>query len=348
MPMNWRVRRALYQVHLWVGVVLAAPLLLAALTGGLLLFKFDVVQLTVPGASQSVHLTTKQIGEAAEEIERIFGKSLRSLRLPDERIGVIEIYLADDNAAYFDTTTHSVVRRWNRHRDPLDLLFEIHHELLAGDVGRSLLGVVAIAGAILLLIGATLWLTPVRAFRVRLAAKTRPALLGTHRDLGVLIFIPLLLTLLSGIVLAYPNGSRAFLDAALPGSPLLERPLAASTGDIDWRSAVDATAAKFPTAEIRILVWPGKDGAAASIRVRQLEESHPNGRTTVFLDPATSTVLSVRDALAEPMGTRVANFAYPLHAATIGRSWWRFVLLASALGTLLVVSYGFIAWWKRS
>jgi len=348
MQFGWRARRALYQAHLWIGIALALPLLLAALTGTVLLFKFDLVRSFVPAAAQSIQLSPAQIGAAAEEIEQTFGTSLRSLRLPDDRIGVIEIYLTNDDAAYFDTVTHRVVRRWNRHRDPLDLLFEIHHELFAGETGRTILGVVALAGIALLLIGLTLWLSPRRPFRISLIPRGRPSVLASHRDLGVLICVPLLLTFLSGAVLAFPNGSRAFLDAVLPGQANASKPPSASPGNVDWHRAVAAASAALPSATIRMLVWPAKPGAPASLRLRQPAEAHPNGRTSVYIDPATNEVLAVRDALVEPIGTQVANFAYPLHAATIGRAWWRWVLLASGIGTLLVASYGVVAWWKKS
>jgi uncharacterized iron-regulated membrane protein len=65
--------------------------------------------------------------------------------------------------------------------------------------------------------------------------------------------------------------------------------------------------------------------------MRQPGEWHPNGRTVVTIDPATSRVVRVLDSRALAPGLRAYNSFYPLHAASIGGRAYDGVIFASGL-----------------
>lgn len=339
----------LYKLHLWFGLLLTLPLLFASLTGGLLLFKNDIVRATVAGAERVLPPTPPaQIGADIERVEQLFGHSLRSVRLADDRIGLHEIWLDDGRGAYFDPVTQRIVKQWDRAASPLDILFDLHHELLAGSIGRAIMGAAALLASMQLLGGLWLWYVQPKAFRgVVWPPPGRSGLLMAHRDLAALIAVPALVVLLSGATLAFPNAARAALNAALPGENAAFVPPEAGPGDVDWRVALPLGVERFPDAVPRIVVWPAAPGAAAIIRLRQSAEWHPNGRTVVYIDSASNKVLATRDAFADSLGTRVANTAYPLHAATIARPWLRWLALIVTLSLMLLVIYGLLAWIRR-
>lgn len=344
------LRRRLYQIHLWVGIALTVPLLIACVSGAVLLFKYDFIRWTVAGADQQVHSRSPaEIGAALRSLEQKFGTSLQTVRLADERIGLDEAWLADERAAYFDPVRGTVVRQWERRSDPLDVLFDLHHYLLAGNTGNVIMGMAALFAAVQILLGLWLWCWPVRRLRAALWPRSmkRSDLLATHRDLGAIALLPALVIILTGAVLAFPNGSRSTLNALLPGASEAPALPPVGTGNVDWPTVLRAATEQFPDAQVRMIVWPARPNTAASVRLRRQQEWHPNGRTIVFIDPATSRILASRDALSESPGTRVANAAYPLHAATIARSWLRWVLLAGGTATTLMIVYGFIAWRRR-
>lgn len=350
MMRNPRLRRRLYQIHLWIGLALTIPLLIACLSGAALLFKYDFIRWTVAGADQE--LTSRspaEIGAGLELLEQQFGTSLQTVRLADNRIGLDEAWLAGERAAYFDPVRNTVVREWERRSDPFDVLFELHHYLLAGDIGNAIMGTVALLAAAQILIGLWLWSWPVRRIRAALwpRSATRSDLLATHRDLGAVALLPTLIIVLTGAVLAFPNGSRSTLNAILPGADETPALPQSGSGNVDWPAAVRAAAGQFPDAQVRMIVWPARPNAPASIRLRQKQEWHPNGRTIVFIDPATSQVLATRNALSEPLGIRVANASYPLHAATIAQPWLRWISFVCGATTTLMIVYGFIAWRRR-
>jgi uncharacterized iron-regulated membrane protein len=63
-----------------------------------------------------------------------------------------------------------------------------------------------------------------------------------------------------------------------------------------------------------------------------------------WFDPATGAMVGSRDARAMPLGSRIANLDYPLHAAKVGGLAYRLVMTVSGLtltflGTLAVVTF---------
>src|SRR5688572_22100311 len=120
-PVHHRLLRALHKLHLGLGLMLAAPLLIAAITGALLLLKYDFFRWTIPGAAATASnsVPVSQIALALERAEKTFSASrLKSARFADDRVGVHELWLTGDAAAYVDPQTYSVVKQWSRETDP--------------------------------------------------------------------------------------------------------------------------------------------------------------------------------------------------------------------------------------
>jgi uncharacterized iron-regulated membrane protein len=63
-----------------------------------------------------------------------------------------------------------------------------------------------------------------------------------------------------------------------------------------------------------------------------------------WFDPADGRLVATRDARALPLGSRIANLDYPLHAAKVGGLAYRLVMTVSGLtlgllGTLAVATF---------
>ncbi len=80
--------------------------------------------------------------------------------------------------------------------------------------------------------------------------------------------------------------------------------------------------------------------------MRQQAEWLPNGRTMVWFDPADGRVVATRDALALPLGSRVSNAEYPIHAGKVGGLAYRLVMTVSGLTLALLGSLAVLTFWS--
>ena len=332
---------AIRTLHAWAGIALAALAVVFGLSGSLLVFEDDWIRATVPAARAEADLDPARLGAALDRLEAA-EPGLRSVVLADESVGVHRLYLADEGLGYADLSG-AVVDRWRGPARAETWIFDLHHELLAGETGKTVAGVAALALGLMLLTGLITWIPAWRATGWRLWPRSgvRRELIGSHRNLGLVFALPLLVFSLTGAAIVFHGTTQALLGGAPSASPPV-----VGTGDVDWSRALVAAQTRFPEAALRMAVRPAAPGKPATVRLRQSGEWHPNGRTTVTLDPATGRVVAQQDANALPGGMRAYNAFYPLHAASVGGRLYDLVTLLSGLalaGLGVVGGWAFLA-----
>lgn len=329
-------------LHAWAGAILALILVVLGLTGSLLVLREDWVKLTVPEARAAVIPTPAVLGAAAEAVEAQ-GKP-RSMMFAGPHIGVHRLTYPQDGMAYA-AADGRILARWTDTERVEQWVFQLHHRLLAGESGEMVVGIAGLAGAVLCLTGVIIWFPAWRSFAGRVWPKTlaRRDLVASHRDLGILMAIPVLVLCLTGGMMIFSETSKALLTAAAPGGIEAPKPPKAGPGDVDWPVALAGGQAAFPQATLRLASWPAKPGAPAVLRLKQPAEWHPNGRTLVYIDPATSRVIGTVDAQAFGPGARVQNAVYPIHAASMGGRLYDLVVF---LGGLALAALGGLGLWS--
>jgi uncharacterized iron-regulated membrane protein len=64
-----------------------------------------------------------------------------------------------------------------------------------------------------------------------------------------------------------------------------------------------------------------------------------------WFDPATGAMVAARDAQAMPLGSRITNADFPLHAAKIGGLAYRLVMTVSGLALALLGTLAVVTFW---
>jgi uncharacterized iron-regulated membrane protein len=336
--------RVLRLTHAWAGTFLSLLLAVLGLSGALLVFKNDYVRASVPTASTTIGLDATSFAKAVAKIEADHtSQDIRYITLASQQLGVHHVGFKDETAAFADANG-DLVMEWGKNGRIEEWLLDLHHHLLGGDTGEVVAGVAGLLATIMTVTGIVIWWPTLRMFSLRLVPTSlkRADLIATHRNLGVVMALPIIFLALTGSSIVFADQSRSLLAQVLPSSEI-PKPPKASPGSLDWKVALTKAEAAFPGATLRLVIWPKMSTDPMTIRLRQPAEWHPNGRTLVWIDPSNGQILGTVDALKLKPAQSVFNALYPLHAAKLGTGISaRFVDIISALTGLALGALGII------
>ena len=340
-------------LHRWAGGLIGLFLAVLGLSGALLVHKDAYLRAVLPHAADPQVQDVESIAAAAEKIFAA-PDAPRSIILASERLGLHRLNYGDgDRGAYADQTGEIVATwtaKWER---PEIWLFDLHHHLLTGDAGELAAGIMALVGLGFVVTGVILWWPARRLFALRAwpANMSRNAVVRQHRDLGVVAAPLLFVSLLTGVMMTLPAVEDVLLapftsPAAMAAASKPPSEKGGPRGaDLDVAALLSAARAKHPDGELRIISLPATPGGLISLRMRQQAEWLPNGRTMFWFDPADGRLVASRDAQALPLGLRIANAEYPIHAAKVGGLPYRLVMTVSGLTLALLGSLAVWSFW---
>ena len=340
-------------LHRWTGGLIGLLLALLGLTGTLLLHEDAWLRWTQPHAADVQRQDSETLARATERL--LAGPDQpRSLLFATRSFGLDRLSYAGERGAYA-TQDGAITERWNSVSErPETWLFDLHHHLLAGGTGETVTGLAGLAGLLFVVSGSVLWWRTRRTFAPRLLPKrfSPPAIVRHHRDLGIVAAPLLFLSMLTGMMMVLDPVANALLSPfsspAAMGAATAPPPAEGGTlGPIDWRALIGTVRRFHPDAEIRVISLPARPGGLILVRARQPAEWLPNGRTLFWFDPATGRLVDRRDALAMPLGSRLFNNLYPVHAAKVGGLPYRLVMTLSGLALTLLGSLVTWSFWSR-
>lgn len=347
-----RARSLLKTIHLWIGLSLGVVLALVTLAGATLLWEDPIVEAThhelvdrplPPPAQQAVAL--------GQLLALPQGQGLRGISLPSDDMPVFEATARGGDKLYFDAGTGQYLETRHASSDFMLLVMAWHTKLLSGEVGETILGIVAIAGLVMLISGTWLYWPGRRRVISHLKPHARPPILrwaSWHRMVGFSA-LPLLLVMIgTGTTMAYRGAVRNGLAAAFHDAKPAKPPtVGTATSPIDWAAVFTAARAAAPEAEFSRVMLPNKQGMPITLRIRQPGEWHPVGRSSLWIDPVTAQVVASDDARNAGQGTRINNALYPIHTAAVGGMAWRIVATLTGLMPSFLLVTGFLFWRAR-
>lgn len=325
-------------LHRWAGGLVGLLLALLGLTGAILVWEGEWVRL--PGAGDPVIEDVAAIAAITERAQAEGG--LSRITFASEEIGLHELVFADGSGAYVRQDL-TVVARWASDWERPELwLFDLHHHLFAGEIGKTVTGIAGIAGLLFVVTGLILWWRTRRKFKLRLLPERfRPGpIVHHHRDLGALAAPLLVVTMLTGIVMLFAPLRTALVGAEVRPKEALETPAG-------FRAAEALALAKmrFPEASIRRITLPAKAGDSIAVRMRQPFEWTPNGRTQVSI--AEDGKVTIEDAATANGSAWLSEKAYPVHSAKVGGLAWKLAMTLSGVALSILGSLATWSFWAR-
>lgn len=339
-----RLRRAWFQLHKWIGLILAILIIPLSLSGSALVWRGWLDAQVNPHRYPVVSSPLATPGTYAEAANSLLkpGDRIVSMAFPDKagsvQVTITKAPLGDSRPQrawiWLDPTSAEPLDRANMNEGVVRVLHTLHGNLMYPGVGRKVVGWIGVAMFISSLTGIWLW-WPLKGSVTRgLRWNRRPDFNSNLHHLGGFwIAIPLAIMSGTGAWISFPG---AF--SVLSGSPVGHvgpgsqgQPLTLPRQSVDQAAT---SAQKLVSGRLTNVAWPTDkspewtvkvtaNGKASEIKVRDLD--------------ATAT-------LAPERPQTVARTMERIHDGSDMPLWWQIVMFISGILPAILAVTGILMW----
>ncbi len=341
------------RLHRYVSLTLAVLWLLQAVTGCLIVFRWDLDDAGVRGGRGPFDAVA--LGQALDELSARPGIDVSSVWASNPAANRFDISYSDrghDRSMHVDGAGRDLRDRADAdlwHGGIWDRLSDLHMDLMQGDIGRIFIGLSGLFLLTNLGLGlklawprAGMWLKALRPPRGR---APQAILYGWHRMLGLIVVVPAIVVVTAGCLLAFDAPISAVFKADV-AAPHLSQP--AASRRIAPSRALAAAMTAMPGAKLSGFSFPG-DAPYYRVRVRAPGEIQRLwGMTTIYIAADDGRVLGLYDARRLHGAPRMLlDTIYPLHTGQIGGFFGRLIVLMLGLSLIAMIGLGVGLWWVR-
>ena len=348
-----RVRRLVFNIHLYVALVAAAFVTVLGLTGSIMAFEPELFRLThrsltfVTPADHALPLADVQAAA-----ERAFpGEHALSLTVPRDAGESYQVSL-EKRAAYVNQYTGAVLGDRPAGMDWLGWVHQAHLRLAVMNrafPGKEIVTWGAAGMLVLLLSGLYLW-WPLKRVRIRWDGAARRSWFDVHNAIGICAYAFLLVLTLTGLSIGL-EGTTTSLYYSLTGSEPSKPPRADIVApDGATRLPIDSVAriaaAAIPGAAPFLIVYPRAKGPY-EVRSRFPEDRTPGGRSRVLVHPYSGTVLFAEGSRTAPAGARIVVTNRAIHTGDLYGLPTKLLMSFASLMAVAQVLSGLAMWRLR-
>ncbi len=341
------------RLHRYISLVLAALWLVQAVTGCLIVFRWDLDDAGVKGARTPFDVVA--MGGALDDLSARPGIDVSSMWASNPAANRFDISYSDhghDRSMHVDGSGRDLRDRADAdlwHGGIWDRLSDLHMDLMQGDIGRIFIGLSGLFLLTNLGLGlklawprAGMWL---KALRPPKGRAPQAIVYGWHRMIGLIMVVPAIVVVTAGALLAFDDQIAAVFKADVP-TPQVSHP--ATGPKIAPSRALAAAMTEMPGAKLSGFSFPG-DNPYYRVRVRAPGEiGRLWGMTTIYIAADDGRVLSLYDARRLHSAPRVLlDTIYPLHTGQIGGFFGRLIVMLVGLSLIAMIGLGVGLWWVR-
>lgn len=365
------LRTVLLKIHLYIALWLGVLLVLAGITGSLLVYKHAIDKWLNADMMQVVAQETYQpflsLIETANQVSPIKDPP-HHLYLPREADDAFVVRYQikhpdpehkGHNHHFYEVMVDPYTGKVLGHRDRDDALMtivlQLHYKLLAGDTGKLIMGITALLTLFLTVTGIYLWWPKInkirQAFTIKRNASSHRFNFDLHKTTGIYTAIVMFSVALSGV---YFNLPQVFKPMIGYFSPLTEIPrdlksrVTDNTVPITPEQALAKVTSHFAEGITpQRLFLPAETDGVYMATARQPTEFSSNGRTLVWVDQYSGEIIQVRDPHKLAAGDTFINLQLPLHNGEILGQPGQILVLIIGFAPLVMLITGVIVWLNK-
>ncbi len=362
-PLWWR--KVLFQVHLWVGIILGIYIIVVAVTGSILVFKDELAMLSYPNLMHAARADESARAELPTVIERarvaypqhklvsayapgVFGETfLLYMEAPGENW----LYVFADPADGHVIGALDLKSSW------LFWVTDLHFRLLAGEVGFILNGIGAAFLVLLCFSGMVLWWPGIRkwtrALKVNFRRSWKRINFDLHSAVGFWTLAIIFMWALSGMYFVWPKQFEAIVgkvssvaSATEPAFDIQPRPEGQSA---DLRNVAALARAASPASRLSGIYLPEDPKAPITVFMARKNIGDFSQMDHVYFDPSSGKQLAVWHAGVNPtLGGKLLYWLGPLHFGVYWGLPVKIIWATLGLSLPLLTVTGALMYWNRS
>ena len=360
-PQGLWLRQANFQVHLWVGIILALYMILIGVTGSILVLRQELENLSGLRPWHDLQLTgpTADIVTVIGNVRRAYPRArLVSVLAPTERDPMFVARIQGPGAlnVALHPTTGQILGPLPRRRSWLNVVRELHITLLIGITGRKTNGV--LAGFLLLLniTGMVVWWPGLkswtRALKVDFRRGWRRVNFDLHRAVGFWTLGIVTLWAISGVYFGFPSQTFAFINRLSPivtaRPPLLGVPAQNNATAPDLHAFVTQAHVLDPGTTLMGIGFPGDRRAPLQIYMRRGRGVGFEYADTLYFNPYDGTYLTTwKYGVNQSLGDWFIWSQIPLHYGTFWGLGVKILWFLMGLSIPLLTVTGALMYWNR-
>jgi uncharacterized iron-regulated membrane protein len=352
------MRKVVVLLHRYIGLALGLFLLVSGLTGSAIVFSKAIDAylnprlLTVtprPGAAARIDDVLRNVQQAMPEERPNF---VYLPQLPNEAVEVL--LQASGMRIYADPYSAEVLGKRYPNSSLTGFLIDLHVHLLAGKTGERILGWAGLGAVVLSCLGIVLWWPKhgrwKQAFSIKWQAGSFRVWFDTHRVIGAVALVFIVLTAVTGSALALYEIVTEPALIAITGKGTRQPPPKSLPGH-GPRAPIDPmlaqAASMYPDAKITRITLPAKEKGAVTVRMRLNGEIHQFGRTFIWFNQYDGSLLRIDNALTAHHAVRIQSWLFPLHTGTYGGIMTQCLQVLVGLSLSFLTLSGAWLWVKR-
>ncbi len=359
-PRKLWLRRALFQVHLWAGVLLSLYIVMIALTGSILVFRTELTRASLPKTLNGY--AAGHVAPLPAVLERFRvaypGSTLENIQMPSPQAPVFLLFAKDKHQHVFTLLADPVTASLSMQpRTWLYWTYELHANLLLGEAHGVQINGVGAAGLLLLIFtGLILWWPGIRIWtrgmRIGFRHNWRRINYDAHDAIGFWTLFIVSWWALSGIYFAWYRQVAATFAVISPLQGMLSPVTPAEPRPGPHRASLEqilnAIHRASPGGQLFSLSDPMLSGASAYALVDLRAPADFSHRDIITISTADARVLTVwHYGQNRTAGDWILWAMHPLHFGTLWGMFFKIIWALCGLALAVLAITGLLMYWNR-
>ncbi len=359
-PKKNRLRRKVYKLHLYVGLILGIFISLVSFSGALVVYKPELEKI---GIAKIAFIEPQ---EKMISLDTLY-KTIQTA-YPNYPISNIVLYGGKSEAisfrmsrpkdnvrvqAYINQYTGKVLGADAYDDNFLQWVYDFHSNLFLGKTGRIINSILGFLFIFLLITGLFIAFPNVKRFkfffRCYLGKRLLNKMFDIHRLLGVFLSPALLLIAFTGAYWGFKSAYHTLFEALGDGDAIVYSPQIEDKYEIEvgLDDVIMAARNEFPSGTPTLIFFPKTSKNVFSVRMYSDGDYARTGSNHIYISPNTGEVLGTNLWKEKQGAEKLTRAMYFLHFGTFWGHFSRILWVLIGLAVPFLYFSGFLIWWNK-